>query len=187
MMPRGPSRPAFPESTKEPAFASKKRPLDASKRLSHTERRAEAVAELNKGVAIQETYVRRDPADALFRQELAVTLYALGSELAKSRDTATAQAHLQRARAILTPLWQANPRKLTLLRDLANCYEDSGNASTAGADWSGALAWYAKSRELWDTWPTIAISSVFDAAQNRRVTALLENATRKTRAAARQP
>jgi tetratricopeptide (TPR) repeat protein len=152
--------------------------------LSRTGHRPEAVDELKKAVAIQETYVQRDPEDVLFRQELAVTLTALGSARGKLRDPA-AGADLDRALAILTSLRQHNPRKLTLLRDLADCYEAMGNARTEAADWDGATAWYKRSRDLWDTWPSSAVTSVYDAGQRKRLTTLFEQAARKAKSASR--
>ena len=112
-------------------------------------------------------------------------LTALGSEVAKSNDRAAADAHLERALAILMPLRQANPQKPTLLRDLADCYEALGSTREAELDWRGAESWYARTGELWDAWPSIATSSVYDAAQRKRVTGLLENARRKARASAK--
>jgi tetratricopeptide (TPR) repeat protein len=153
--------------------------------LAHNGRHREAVEELQKAIAIQETYVHGDPADLLYPQELAAIVTTLGSVLTGSHDNAAATAQLNHALALLTPLWQANPRKLTLLRDLANCYEMFGNASAAEKDWPGARTWYAKSRELWERWPSIGISSVYDTAQRKRLTALLEHVSRQAQPAGR--
>ena len=101
---------------------------------------------------------------------------ALGAEHRLIRDRAAASASLHRALEILLPLWQANPRKLTLLRDLANCYEELGNPASSQSDWNEARSWYAKSKELWDTWPAIAASSSYDLTQDQRVTRLLDHA-----------
>jgi tetratricopeptide (TPR) repeat protein len=153
--------------------------------LAHNGRRREAVEELQKAIAIQETYVRGDTADVLYPQELAVILTTLASVLTTGHDTTAAEIQLNRALAILTPLWQANPRKLTLLRDLADCYEALGNTSAAEKDWPGARTWYTKSRELWERWASIGVSSVYDKAQRKRVSALVEHASRKTQPRAR--
>jgi serine/threonine protein kinase/tetratricopeptide (TPR) repeat protein len=147
--------------------------------LSRRQRRTEAIEELEKALAMQEALLAKDPADAQFQQELAVTLRAIGAERARAGDGAVAVAHLSRALTILTPLWQANPHKLMLLRDLADCYEERGNLSARQSHWAEARSWYRKSRDLWSTWPAIATSSQYDVTQSLRVTKLLNHAARK--------
>jgi eukaryotic-like serine/threonine-protein kinase len=151
--------------------------------LSHERRHEEAIAELEKALALQESSLARDAKDLQFQEELAVILSALGAERARAGDRPSAATQLNRALAILSPLWQANPLKLTLLRDLANCYEELGNLAAAHYAWNEARSWYAKSKDLWNTWPTIAPPSVYDLMQNRRVTRLLQRAAGRAQGA----
>ncbi len=146
--------------------------------LSHSGRHGEAVEELKKAIAIQEMCLRKDPTDRLFRQELAVMLRALGSETGSEDD-------LRRSLEMLTPLWQANPRQLSVLRDLADTYEALGSYQARRGDWPAARSWFARSLELWSSWPTIAVSSRYDMTQKKRVSGLLEQADRLEARAAR--
>jgi tetratricopeptide (TPR) repeat protein len=151
--------------------------------LSREQRHGEVIQELEKALALQEWSLAKDPKDPQFQEELGVILCALGAERASVDDRAVARAQLHRALAILSLLWQANPHKLTLLRDLADCYEKLGHVAAAESDWNRARSWYSKSKDLWNTWPTIATSSAYDVIQNRRVSRLLEQAARRTQRA----
>jgi tetratricopeptide (TPR) repeat protein len=147
--------------------------------LSREQRHGEAIKELEKALALQEWCLAKDSKDPQFQEELGVMLCALGAERGRVGDRVAAAAELHRALAILSSLWQGNPRKLSLVRDLADCHEKLGNLAAAKSDWNEARAWYAKSKELWNTWPGIGTASVYDLTQNRRVTILLEQTTRR--------
>lgn len=151
--------------------------------LSRQQRHKEAIQELERALKLQAWVVAKDPKDPQFQEELGVILSALGEERGRVGDTVSAAGHLHRAVSILVPLRQASPHKLALLRDLGHCYERLGNLAAANSDWSEARSWYAKSQEMWNTWPTIAPSTRYDLTENDRVTRLLEQAEQRARGA----
>jgi len=149
--------------------------------LSRGRRQSDAIQQLEKALALQEPVLTKDPADPEFQEELAVILTALGAERGRARDPARGAADLHRALAILSSLWRANPHKLAVLRDLADCYEKLGDLNAAQSNWADARLWYAKSKQLWTTWSSIAMSSPYDSLRRRRVTRLLEQASHRSR------
>jgi serine/threonine-protein kinase len=77
-------------------------------------------------------------------------------------DDAGTERDLRGSLDLLEPLYRANPRKLTRLRDLADCYQVFGDLHASRSDWKSAHAWYQKSLELWDRWKEVGTSSIYD-------------------------
>ena len=81
-------------------------------------------------------------------------------------DPGGAERDLERSLGLLEPLYRANPRQLTRLRDLADCYQVFGDLDASRSEWKTAQAWYQKSLELWEGWKQLGSSSIYD--QERR-------------------
>ena len=105
-------------------------------------KRSEALTELHRAVQGLEALANRDPADARFPEDLGLALRALADHRLEIGDTAGAERDLQRSLALLEPLYQANPRNLSLLRDLADCYQGLGDLSASRSNWKQAQGWY---------------------------------------------
>jgi len=60
-----------------------------------------------------------------------------------------ASASLDWAMPILESMHAAQPRRIGIGRDLAECYGVPGKLEFAHRRWDNALVWYRKSLELW--------------------------------------
>jgi eukaryotic-like serine/threonine-protein kinase len=147
--------------------------------LSHRRLHRDAIQELEKALSLHQSSLAKDPMDPQFRQELGVILCALGKERGVVGDVGPAAIHLHHALSVLLPLWQSTPRKLSLRRDVADCYEDLGDLAALKSDWNEARWWYTKSYALWGTWSTIAPSTSYDLTQAHHVSGSLDRANRK--------
>jgi tetratricopeptide (TPR) repeat protein len=125
-------------------------------------RRGEALAELEKAAERLEKLTFQNPEDPKFAQYLGLTLHARAAQRIELNDRDAAARDLERSLSILEPLYRDNPRQLTRVRDLADCYEVFGNLSASRSEWSVAEAWYQKSLKLWDRWKESGTSSIYD-------------------------
>ena len=141
--------------------------------LRRLEKRSEALAELQKAATRLDRLAGENPEDARVAEYLGLTLYTRAALRIELHDLDGARQDLDRSRSLLEPLFRANPRQLTRLRDLANCYQSFGDLSASRAEWIPARAWYQKSLELWDRWKQLGASSIYDRERrdlaNRRV------------------
>lgn len=79
-----------------------------------------------------------------------------------------------------TDLDQENPRKLTLLRDLADCYQGFGDLSASRSNWKQAQGWYQKSLDLWERWKQVGISSIYDRQRRDLAARLVAQAAKNS-------
>jgi tetratricopeptide (TPR) repeat protein len=151
--------------------------------LRRLDKRADAMAELRRVVEILEGLATRDPADMDVRQNLGMALHTRAAHQLGTGNASGAEKDLERSRALLEPLYQQNPRKLTLLRDLADCYQGFGNLSASRSNWKQAQTWYQKSLDLWELWKQVGVSSVYDHQRRDVATRLValaaKNSTKK--------
>jgi serine/threonine-protein kinase len=140
----------------------------------------EALDQLERCHSTLTRLIDRDPKNPDNRQLLGVALQASGTIRLESGDRAGAERDLQQSIAVLGGLRHELPRKLTLVNDLAEAHEAYGNLHASRGDWHSAEAEYRHALALWDEWPSLGISSIYDQ-QRREHTAKLV-----TRAASRQ-
>jgi hypothetical protein len=62
------------------------------------------------------------------------------------------EAGAERPLGLLEPLYGANPRNPTALRDLADCYQVFGDIHASRSEWKIAHDWYQKRLEFWQRW-----------------------------------
>jgi tetratricopeptide (TPR) repeat protein len=134
--------------------------------------RTEALKELESAVERLQRLARQNPDDVRVPEYLGLALHTLAAHRLEMGDRTGAGQDLERSLGLLEPLYQANPRKLTRLRDLADCYRVFGNLHASRSEWPAAHAWYRKSLELWQRWGEVGTSSVYDR-QRREAAALL--------------
>ena len=75
-------------------------------------------------------------------------------------------------------LEQQNPSNLTVLRDLADCYRLRGYLAARRSNWPEAQREYQKSLDLWQRWPEIGTSSIYDQRQRQAAIKVLREANR---------
>jgi serine/threonine-protein kinase len=110
---------------------------------------------------------------------LGLALHTLAAHRLEMGDPAGAERDLERSLGLLEPLYQANPRKLTRLRDLADCYQVFGDLHVSRSEWKVAHAWYQKSLELWERWKQVGVSSIYDQQRRALTARLVAQAARK--------
>jgi len=142
-------------------------------------KRSEALAELQRAVEGLEVLAAREPADARFPEDLGLALHTLADHRLRTGDTAGAERDLQRSLGLLEPLYQANPRNLKLLRDLADCYQGFGDLSASRSNWEQARGWYQKSLDLWGRWKDVGTSSIYDRQRQDLAARLVAQAAKK--------
>ncbi len=151
--------------------------------LRRLDKRSEALTELQRAVEMLTGLAKGHPDNVGFRQFLGVALHTLAAHRLEMGDAAGAERDLQRSLGLLEPLYREKPRNLTLLRDLADCYQGFGDLSARPSNWNQAQVWYQKSLDLWKSWSQLAPSSVYDRKQRdlaaRLVAQAAKNSTRK--------
>jgi tetratricopeptide (TPR) repeat protein len=135
-------------------------------------------------ISVLETLHQRDSANLAVPQLLGVALHNRASSLLRVRRVESAEQDLQRSEELLAALYQLNPRNLMILRDLADCYRARGNLAALRSHWQDATVEYQKSLELWERWPQIGTSSVYDQRQRELAASLERNAKKHLRGSA---
>lgn len=143
------------------------------KLLSRTGNHAEAAAQLSDALKIANALVERDPEDLSFRELLGIALNENGSNLMRTGSVSGASLNLQQSEQILEKLFGENPRNLMVLRDLADCHRTIGDLAAKSSNWVEAQREYQKSLNLWQRWPTIGTSSIYDQRQRESAVQLL--------------
>jgi serine/threonine protein kinase len=140
-------------------------------------KRSEALAQLQRAVEILEGVAKRDPGNAEARQLWGVALNTRATHRLGMGDAGEAERDLQRSLAILEPLYQENPHKLTLLRDVADCYQGFGDLFASRSQWKEAQTWYQRSLDLWERWKQVGVSSIYDRQHRDLANRLVAQAT----------
>ena len=148
--------------------------------LRRLSKRSEALGELQRAIEILEGLAIRDPGDVGFKQDLGVALHTLAAHRLGMGDAAGAEQVLRRSLGLLEPLYQANPRKLSLLRDLADCYQGFGDLCASRSNWKQAQGWYQKSLDLWERWKQVGVSSIYDRQCRDLAASLLAQAAQNS-------
>ncbi len=148
--------------------------------LGRLGKRGEGLAELQRAVEILDGLAKLDPGRVAFQQLLGVALHTLAAHRLRIGDSDGADRDLQRSLEFLEPLYQENPRKLTLLRDIADCYQGFGDLSASRSDWKQAWIWYQKSLDLWERWKQVGTSSVYDRKRRDLAARLVAQASQKS-------
>jgi tetratricopeptide (TPR) repeat protein len=143
-------------------------------------KRSEALGELQRAVEILEGLGKRGAGDLGFRQLLGVALHTLAAHRLEMGNAGGAERDLQRSLGLLEPLYQANPRRLTLLRDVADCYQGFGDLSASRSNWKQAQVWYQKSLDLWERWKQVGVSSIYDSQRRDLAARLLAQAAQNS-------
>ena len=149
--------------------------------LRRLAKRSQALTELDRAVEGLEALARRDPADQRFPEDLGTALRTRAAHRLEVGDTAGAEPDLERSLGLLEPLYQANPRNLTLLRDLADCHQGFGDLVARRSNWKQALRSYRKSLELWQGWKQVGVSSVYDRQRQDLAARLVAQAAKNSR------
>jgi hypothetical protein len=66
---------------------------------------------------------------------------------------------------------------LMILRDLADCHRTKGDLAMGRLNWVDAQREYQKSLDLWQRWPQIGTSSLYDQQQREAVVRALRAAS----------
>ncbi len=148
--------------------------------LRRLDKPSEALAELQRAVEMLAGLAKRSPNDVGFRQLLGVALHTLAVHRLATGDAAGAERDLHRSLELLEPLYRENPRKLTLLRDLADCYQGFGDLSARRSNWKQAQVWYQKSLDLWERWKQVGASSVYDRQRRDHAASLVVQASKNS-------
>jgi hypothetical protein len=90
---------------------------------------------------------------------------------------------LRESEKILRDLYDDNPKNLMVLRDLADTYLARGDLAAQRSRWRDARLEYQNSGELWEHWPEIGKSSIYDQRQLQIAASLVRNATHHLEAA----
>jgi serine/threonine protein kinase len=144
--------------------------------LTRTRKLTAAADELQQAIAALEGLSHRDSVEISAHQLLALALQRRSSQLAQLGNTGAAAQELRRSEDILVKLSKENPNNLTILRDLADCYREKGNLAARRSNWQDAKREYQMSLELWQRWPQIGKSSVYDQRQRQLAAGLLRQA-----------
>jgi serine/threonine protein kinase len=133
--------------------------------LARTRKRTATMDQLQQAVTTLESLSHRDAVEISAHQLLALALQSRASQLAQLGSTGAAEQDLKRSEDILIKLYKDNPNNLTILRDLAECHRVKGELAAHRSSWQDAKGEYQKSLELWQRWPQIGKSSVYDQRQ----------------------
>jgi tetratricopeptide (TPR) repeat protein len=155
--------------------------LDHASLLRKLGRSSEALEEAERATAAFDRLYREQPTDLWRADSMAVALLARAAcrlDLGRKEESAS---DLSRALGILEPLHATNPRSLKVLRDLADCRQGFGDLAASHGDWSDARVEYARSVELWDSWKTVGVTSVYDATHRNEAAVLLARAEKNFR------
>ena len=154
--------------------------LDHALLLRSLGRSTEASEEIERAVSALEGMYREHPTDLSRADSLSVALLeraACRLDLGRKEDAAN---DLSRSLGILDPLHQQNPRNLKVLRDLANCRRGLGDSAASRGDWRNARVEYERSLELWDSWKTVGVTSVYDATHRKAAASRLARAEKNS-------
>lgn len=160
---------------------------DASQRiglacvLARLGKRKQAENQWEQAIGVLEGLRKHDPANISVPQLMGVAFRKRASALTRARDFQRANRDLQRSDEILESLFQQNPNNLLILRDLADSYRAQGDLADRQANWQAAAQEYQKSLDLWERWPRIGKSSIFDQRERALAVSLVQNATRHVR------
>ena len=94
----------------------------------------------------------------------------------RDRNFTGAKQDLSRSEEVLTNLLKDNANNLTVLRDLAECHRTTGDLAVGRSNWPEAQREYQKSLDLWQRWPQIGTSSIYDQHQRDAALLLVRNA-----------
>ena len=119
----------------------------------------EAVPFVLSAASIMETQVKSDPANQLYRRNLAVTELHVLNALRKSGDAAGALAHGKRALELSQALSAADPSNIEIISDVANSHLKIAQVLSDSHDFSAALGHAVKSMSLLDGLPPHADDS----------------------------
>jgi serine/threonine protein kinase len=126
-----------------------------------------ALTELTSAVNSGQRLVDRDHTSIPARELLGVALFTRARLLLLAND-GRAEKDLQQSQLVLSKLSQENPNTLLFLRDLADCYSALGDWAAHRADWQTAKSQYETSLQLWEHWPEIGTSTVYDQQRRQR-------------------
>lgn len=149
-----------------------------AKLLGSTGNHAEATAQLSRALKVANMLVSRDPEDLSFRDLLGIVLHETGSQLMQVGALTPASVNLQQSEQILAKVFSENPNNLMVLRDLADCHNAQGHLAAGRSNWVDARREYQKSLDLWQRWPQIGTSSIYDQRQREAVIRALRDASR---------
>ena len=149
-----------------------------AKLLARTRKHAEAASQLSSALKVANMLVSRDPEDLSFRDLLGEVLHETGSQLAQAGALSEASLNLQQAEQILAKLFGENPSNVMILRDLADCHRSEGDLAARRSNWPEAQREYQKSLDLWQRWPEIGTSSIYDQRQRQAAVKVLREANR---------
>ncbi len=135
-----------------------------------------AMDQLQQAIAVLEGLSDQDSTEISAHRLLALALQRRASQLAQLGSTGPADQDLQRSEEILVKLYKENLNNLTVLRDLADCYREKGNLDAHRSRWLDASREYQKSVDLWQRWPQIGKSSVYDQRQRQLAARLVRQA-----------
>ena len=147
--------------------------------LEKLRKRDEALSVLDSAIARLENVVEQHADEVRCREFLGVALYTRGGHRLRAGNRTAAEQDLEHSRTILEPLYRENSRKLTRLRNLAECYQAYGDLHAARSEWQPAQEWYRRSLELWDRWKQVGVSSIYDQQRRALTARLVAQAARK--------
>jgi tetratricopeptide (TPR) repeat protein len=147
-------------------------------------KRSEALMELENAVERLQRLGQQNPDDVRVSEYLGLALHTAAAHRLEMGDHTGAERDLERSLGRLEPLYRANPRKLTRLRDLADCYQVFGDLHASRSEWKLARDWYQKSLELWERWKQVGASSVYDRQRRDFEARLVAQATRNIKGSA---
>jgi eukaryotic-like serine/threonine-protein kinase len=125
----------------------------------------EAGEQVQSAIGALEALNNKDSGNLTESQLLGVSLQKRASHLRQTGEANGAERDLTRSEKILTALYQQYPKNLSVLRDLADCYRESGNLAAQRSHWQDASHQFQKSLDLWQHWMQIGKSSVYDQRQ----------------------
>lgn len=141
-------------------------------------RQSQALEQLDTAVERLQKEAGQHSDDPRLREYFGLALHTRAAHRLRAGDRAGAAQDLERSLGIVEPLYKENPRKLTRLRDLADCYQVFGDLYVSRSEWKPAQAWYQKSLELWDRWKQVGTSSVYDSRRRDAAAGRLAKAER---------
>ena len=148
--------------------------------LRRLDKRTEALAESQKAVEILAGLAKRGLDDVGFRQLQGVALHTLAAHRLEMDDAGGVERDLHRSLELLEPLYREKPRNLSLLRDLADCYQCFGDLASRRSHWKEAQGWYQKSLELWEHWKQVGVCSVYDRRRRDHAARLVARASKNS-------
>jgi serine/threonine-protein kinase len=149
-----------------------------SANLQHLGKNERALSELTSAVTVAQRLVDRDHTSIPAREVLGVALYTRARQLLFLGDAAGAEIDLQQSEQVLSDLHKEFPNTLLFFRDLADCYQATGDLAAHRSDWGEAQLEYQKSLRLWEHWTDIGKSTAYDQQRRQQASTLERNATK---------